>query len=245
MRGRPEHGTVEERIGYEFRDPALLAEALTHASALPPGMVRAGERYEFLGDAVLDLAIADLLLHAFPEWDEGQLSKRRALLVRTPTLAAKARELGLDEGLRLGRGEDRSGGRTKASILAATYEAVIGAIYREAGFARVRTIIARHFAAELRVGAAMMAQDWKTQLQEQSQAAFRTVPEYRLVEERGPAHARHFTSEVWVGGRLLARGDGTSKREAEQDAARVALEVLLQENAAAGESADPMAERDS
>jgi ribonuclease III len=229
MRSEPERTALEERLGYEFRDRELFAAALTHASALPPGTVRDSERFEFLGDAVLDLAIADLLLHAFPEWDEGELSKRRALLVRTPTLAAKARELGLDEAIRLGRGEDRSGGRAKASILAATYESVIGAMYREAGFARVRAIIARHFADELRAGAAMAAEDWKTQLQEQTQAALRTVPDYRLVEEHGPAHARRFTSEVWINGRCLARGEGSSKREAEQQAARAALDVVAAE----------------
>jgi len=226
MDTEPSATPLEARLGYEFRDRELLTAALTHASALPPGAVRDSERLEFLGDAVLDLAIADLLLHAFPDWDEGVLSKRRALLVRTTSLAAKARDLGLDEEMRLGRGEDRSGGRAKLSILAATYESVIGALYREAGFARARAVIARHFAAELQAGAAMAAHDWKTQLQEETQASLRTVPEYRLVEESGPAHARRFASEVWINGRCLARGEGSSKREAEQDAARAALGAM-------------------
>src|SRR5512144_2144924 len=121
---------LEHRLGYEFRDPRRLQEALTHASALPAGVIRASEQLEFLGDAVLDLVIADLLLESLPHCNEGELSKLRAQLVRTSTLAAKARELGLGEAIHLGRGEDRSGGRSKVSILAAMYEAVIGALYR-------------------------------------------------------------------------------------------------------------------
>src|SRR5262249_52866996 len=152
----------------------------------------------FLGDAVLDLAIADLLLQSFPLYTEGELSKLRAQLVRTSTLAGKARELGFGHALRLGRGEDRSGGRGKASILAATYEAVLGAVYRDAGFHPVKSVVRRHFAREITAAHSLANEDWKTVLQERTQAEFRTVPEYRVVEQRGPAHARRFTSEVWV-----------------------------------------------
>lgn len=217
---------LEARVGYQFRDRSLLDAALTHSSALPSGPVRSSEQLEFLGDAVLDLAIANLMLRAYPDQDEGQLSKWRALLVRTRSLAAKARQLGVGEALLLGRGEERSGGRAKDSILAAAYESVLGAIFRDAGFSRAQGIIARHFSAELAAGPDLGAHDWKTQLQELTQARFRSVPEYRVTEERGPAHARHFTTEVWVGGECLARGDGSSKREAEQQAARVALRQL-------------------
>jgi ribonuclease-3 len=219
---------LEERLGYEFHDRSLLDAALTHASALPPGVVRTSEQLEFLGDAVLDLAIADLLLQAFPAYTEGELSKLRAQLVRTSTLAAKARELGLGRALRLGRGEDRSGGRGKMSILAATYESVIGALYRDAGFTRAKAVIRRHFSAELSATHSLTSEDWKTVLQERTQAELRTVPEYRLVEQRGPAHARQFTSEVWVNGVCLARGEGASKRDAEQEAARAALTQLTE-----------------
>jgi len=227
MPSGPEIHSVEERLGYEFRDRALLDAALTHASALPAGVLRTAEQLEFLGDAVLDLIIADLLLANFPHCNEGQLSKLRAQLVRTGTLAAKASEMGFGEALRLGRGEDRSGGRTKASILAATYEAIVGAIYQDAGFERAKMIVSSHFAVELAAAQTLATQDWKTMLQEHTQAQFRTVPAYRLVEERGPAHARHFTSEVWVAGTCLARGEGGSKREAEQQAARAAVDRLL------------------
>lgn len=216
------HG-LQERIGYEFSDAALLDAALTHSSALPAGVVRSSEQLEFLGDAVLDLVIADLLLEALPHCNEGELSKLRAQLVRTSTLAYKARELGLGQAIYLGRGEDRSGGRAKASILAATYESVVGAIYRDAGFHRTKAVVGRHFRAEIGAIDRLDDQDWKTLLQERTQAQFHTVPQYRLVAQQGPAHARQFTSEVWVGEDCFASGEGASKREAEQHAARAAL----------------------
>jgi ribonuclease-3 len=217
---------LEARLGYTFLDRGLLDAALTHTSTLASGTVRAGEQLEFLGDAVLGVAIADLLLDAFPHLDEGELSKRRATLVRAPTLAAKARALGIGRALRLSRGEERGGGRDKASILASTYEAVLGAIYRDGGFERAKAVITRHFAEDLERGGVAGAPDWKTMLQERIQAAHRTVPDYRLVAEEGPAHARVFTAAVWVGEQCLATGRGTSKREAEQEAARAALEAL-------------------
>jgi ribonuclease-3 len=218
--------TLEERIGYRFRDPSKLEAALTHSSALPSGPVRSSEQLEFLGDAVLGLAVADLLLEAFPDADEGRLSKWRAALVRTTTLAAKARDLEIGAALLLGRGEERSGGRAKDSILAAAYESVLGAIYRDGGFHSAKAVVARHFARDLAGEPDHVGQDWKTLLQERTQARLRTVPEYRLVAERGPAHAREFTCEVWVAGDCLASGDGSSKREAEQRAARAALEGM-------------------
>jgi ribonuclease-3 len=223
----PDHDVaLEQRLGYTFLDRSLLDAALTHTSAMSAGVIRAGEQLEFLGDAVLGVVIADLLLHRFPHLNEGDLSKRRATLVRAPTLAAKARAFGIGDALRLGRGEDRGGGRDKASILASTYEAVLGAIYRDGGFERARAVITRHFMEDLERGGVAGAPDWKTLLQEHVQARHRTVPEYRLAGEEGPAHARMFTAEVWVEEEYLARGQGTSKREAEQQAARAALEAL-------------------
>lgn len=214
------------RLGYEFRDGGLLEAALTHASALPSGAVRGGEQLEFLGDAVLDLVIADLLLRAFPLEDEGRLSKRRALLVKTSTLASKARELGFGDVVRLGRGEDRSGGRGKASILAATYEAIVGAVFLDGGFDAVRALVGGHFAQEIAGQRAVGAEDWKTTLQERTQALWRLVPEYRVLAEEGPAHQRRFTVEVWVNDRKLGCGEGTSKRGAAQEAARAAMQYL-------------------
>jgi len=221
-----ERAGLEDRLGHRFHDVRLLEAALTHTSALVPGEVRAGEQLEWLGDAVLGLAVAELLLRAFPELDEGELSKRRATLVRAPTLAAKARGLGIGEALRLGRGEERGGGRDKPSILACTYEAVIGAIFRDAGFEHTKAVIGRHFAHELERGGVSGAPDWKTILQERTQAQSRTVPEYRMAAEAGPAHARQFTIEVLIEGTPVAVGTGSSKREAEQAAAREALAAL-------------------
>jgi ribonuclease-3 len=228
----PDLDAFERRLGYAFRNRRLLAAALTHASALPPGAVQVAEQFEFLGDAVLDLAVAHLLWQADPDRDEGCLSKRRALLVKSTTLAAKARELGIGLVLHLGRGEDRSGGRTKRSILAAAYESVLGAIFLDGGFASVEAVVRGHFAAELAAGDAVGAQDWKTMLQERTQAVQKTVPEYRIVEEHGPAHARWFACEVAVAGEPLARGEGPSKREAQQQAARLALQRLHERDAA-------------
>ena len=217
-----EAARVEECIGYRFRERSRLVDALAHSSSLPPGVVRVSEQLEFLGDAVLDLAIADLLFTHFPTEAEGVLSKSRSRLVCTTSLAAKARELGLGDALQLGRGEDRSGGRDKESILAAAYESVLGAIYRDGGFARARAVIARHFAGELKAADLLESRDWKTRLQEHTQANMRVLPEYRVVAEEGPAHARRFRCEVWVAGKMLATGHGVSKREAEQDAAAAA-----------------------
>ena len=219
---------LEERLGYTFLDRSLLDAAVTHTSTLASGTIRAGEQLEFLGDAVLGLAIADLLLGAFPQLDEGELSKRRATLVRAATLAGKARALGIGPALRLSRGEERGGGRDKTSILASSYEAVLGAIYRDGGFERAKSVIARHFAEEIERGGMAGAADWKTILQERVQAAHRTVPDYRLAAEEGPAHARTFTVTVSVGEQVLAHGRGSSKRAAEQQAARAALAVLAE-----------------
>jgi len=217
---------IEQRIGYSFRNSSLLEEALTHSSALPAGIVRAGEQLEFLGDAVLDLAIADLLLAQFPDRDEGTLSKCRSRLVCTTSLAEKSRQLGIDRALTLGRGEDRSGGRAKESILAAGYESVLGAIYRDAGFSRTRALVRRHFKKDLAAPDVLQTRDWKTRLQERTQAGWRVLPEYRHAAEEGPAHARRFRVEVWVDGEKLAAGAGGSKREAEQRAAECALAAL-------------------
>lgn len=225
---------LEERLGYRFRDRDRLIAALSHPSSLPPGVLRVGEQLEFLGDAVLDLAIADILLQRFPEESEGNLSKCRSRLVCTASLAAMARSLGLGEALRLGRGEERSGGRDKESILAAVYESVIGAVFSDGGFARARAVVARHFRAALRAADVLENRDWKTQLQERTQAELRVLPEYRVIDEEGPAHARRFRCEVWVDGHLLAGGVGASKREAEQAAAAAALRGRAEKGFAAG-----------
>jgi len=213
---------LADRLGYSFRNPALLALALVHRSVL----ARAGdnnEKLEFLGDAVLDLAISDLLMERFAKADEGELSKRRAALVNARVLAAKAAAIELGSELRLGKGEEKSGGRKKPSILAAAYEAIIGAVYLDGGFAAARDLIGRHFHAELCMDTRDSPIDHKSRLQEITQRLFRETPAYGLVEASGPDHDRAFVVELRVAGQLYGRGEGKSKKEAEQQAALQAL----------------------
>jgi ribonuclease-3 len=214
---------LQERLGYRFRDPDNLVAALTHASAAEGAPPRVSERLEFLGDAVLGLVFSELLIARYPECDEGRLSKFRAALVRTSSFAAKARDLGLDQCLMLGRGEERTGGREKPSILAAAYEAVIGAVFVESGYEAVKHIVLRHFGEALAHVGDFTVVDPKTELQERCQQTHKTVPAYQVVRQEGPDHARWFVVEVLLGEAVLARGEGASKRSAEQDAARHAL----------------------
>jgi ribonuclease-3 len=216
---------LEHRLGYEFRDRSHLIAALTHSSAvnLPPP--RASERLEFLGDAVLGLVLSDLLVQRYPEHNEGQLSKFRASLVSTGSFAAKARELGLNEYLTLGKGEEKTGGREKASILAAVYEAVMGAVFVESGYVQVREVVAHHFRDGVEHVGERASNDAKTELQERCQQLLHTTPTYRVVEEIGPDHARRFVVDVLLGEVVLARGEGANKRSAEQDAAQHALQI--------------------
>ena len=214
---------LQERIGYHFVDPGNLSAALTHASAVEPSQPRASERLEFLGDAVLGLALTELLVRRYAQHSEGQLSKFRASLVSTLSFAEKARELRLHERLTLGKGEEKTGGRDKLSIQAAVYESLMGAIFVEAGYERVRELVARHFERALVEVSSRDSTDAKTELQELCQQLHRATPTYRVVEESGPDHARRFVIDVLLGEAVLARGEGSSKRNAEQDAARQAL----------------------
>ncbi len=214
--------TLEDRIGHAFGKPELLALALVHRSAL----ARAGqnnEKLEFLGDAVLDLAISDLLMKRFPSADEGELSKRRAALVNARVLAAKAAAMNLGAELRLGKGEEKSGGRKKASILASAFEAVIGAVYLDGGFGAAREVVNHHFREDLVRAAGESPIDHKSRLQEITQQLFRETPNYALVQASGPDHDRAFVVEISIAGRLCGRGEGKSKKEAEQQAALEAL----------------------
>jgi ribonuclease-3 len=215
---------LEERLGYHFRDPERLSAALVHASAAEVVGPRASERLEFLGDAVLGLALSDLLIERYPTCDEGQLSKYRAALVKTSSFARKARDLGLNQHLTLGRGEERTGGREKSSILAAAYEAVMGAIFLECGYEQVKSIVLLHFGEGIDGVGQLETMDPKTELQERLQATHRTTPTYRVVRAEGPDHARWFVVEVVLGAVVLASGEGQSKRSAEQAAARRALD---------------------
>ncbi|NYI83134.1 ribonuclease-3 [Saccharopolyspora hordei] len=225
-------------LGVEL-DAELLTLALTHRSyAYENGGLPPNERLEFLGDAVLGLVITDRLYNDHPDLAEGQLAKLRASVVNMHALAGVARGLGeggLGEYLLLGRGEELTGGRDKASILADGLEAVLGAVYLEKGIDVAREVVHRLFEPLLaeapQRGAGL---DWKTSLQELTAAASLGVPEYR-VEEQGPDHRKEFSAYVAVGGQTYGRGDGRTKKEAEQKAAEAAWRQLSQKT---GESAE-------
>jgi ribonuclease-3 len=229
----------EERLGRKFRNPELLHRALTHSSAIPelraadPGntpLAENNEQLEFLGDAVLDLLASEYLLEKFPKWSEGQLSKSRARLVNAQALELAARRLRLGEHLRLGRGEEKTGGREKPTLLADAFEAVVAAIYLDAGLAAAKEMLRTtlfEFALEER-GSQLFEADRKSALQEFLQGRGKAPAEYRLAAEEGPDHHKTFQVEVWVDGSCMASGQGNTKKEAEQRAAGTALERLEQ-----------------
>ena len=218
------HAALEASLRHRFVRPEHLAVALTHRST---GDGAHNETLEFLGDAVLSLAVSDLLMRRFPGATEGDLSKRRASLVNAEELAQKARAIDLGRWLSVGKGEERSGGRAKEKILAAAYEAVLGAVYLDAGWEPARQVVEAHFAPHMtREPEAPGHRDYKTRLQELTQRVHREMPAYTLIEERGPDHEKEFVVELAVGGRVLGRGVGRSKKLAEQAAAMEALAAL-------------------
>jgi ribonuclease-3 len=217
---------LEARLGHPFADRGLLMAALTHRSATQEarGGVSSYERLEFLGDAILGLLAAEWLYRELASDDEGELSKLKSYLVSEPVLAGHAATLSLGPLLRLGVGEERSGGRDKPSILADALEALIGALYLEAGIDAARAFVAPLLAEGLvawRNGAAV--RDAKTALQERLQAEGGDPPEYRLIATSGPDHQKRFVVECWAEGRMIGRGEGSSKKRAEQAAAAAAL----------------------
>jgi ribonuclease-3 len=223
---------AQQAIGHTFRNVRLLDEALTHTShvnELKDQSSKDNERLEFLGDAVLALIISEHVAAACPDLMEGALSKLRSHLVSEATLAAVARRLDLGKLLRLGRGEERTGGREKDSILADTVEAVLAAVYLDGGLEAARGFTLRAFAQELGEAASRdagggLSGDYKTQLQEWCQQQHDCVPQYVTAKESGPDHQKTFDVQVLVQGRVLGRGTGRSKKEAEQAAAQEALE---------------------
>jgi ribonuclease-3 len=218
---------LEERLGYAWRDREMLRTALTHRSHTV-GTGSQNETLEFLGDAVVGLVVAELLVRAWPRVEEGRLSRRRASLVSANSLAAKASWLGLGDMILLGRGEEKTRGREKRSILAGALEAVVGSVFLEGGFEAARVAVERLFHEEVAgVEPAMYGGgEFKTQLQEVVQRVFRAAPTYELSGTTGPDHAREFQADVVVQGRRLGRGVGSSKKIAEQAAAEQALEAL-------------------
>ncbi len=219
-----------ENLGYAFHDERLLIQALTHRSyANEHGPSREGhnERLEFLGDAVLDLAVGCQLMELLPEAREGQLTKLRSSIVSEEGLARCARRVDLGAHVLLSHGEERTGGRDKPSILSDTYEAVVGAVFLDGGFSDVNLMVWRLMGPLLEEAVdGTLDRDFKGRLQEQSQARWQELPQYTMLEEHGPDHHKHFVVEVSIRGEDYARGEGRSKKEAEQEAARRALRGL-------------------
>jgi len=217
-------------LDYNFNRPELLVQAFRHASYVneqSDSNLEDNERLEFLGDAVLDLVISHFLMELFQDAEEGDLSKFRAMLVDEAGLYQVALRLGLGEYLLLGRGEEQGRGREKPSILANTMEALMGALYLDAGLEKTMEVIGRLFSPLLeRVGSGEMVHDFKSMLQEYTQKIYKTLPKYLLVDESGPAHDRTFMVKLVLKGEILAEGNGKSKKEAEQEAAREALFCL-------------------
>ena len=218
-------GAVAAALGHPFADPGLLARALTHRSLTAEEAAEpSNERLEFLGDAVLGLVTADEL---YSSWglSEGEMAKVRAAVVNEASLAGVARRIGLGAAIRLGRGEEATGGREKPSILADAMEAVIGAVYLDGGIEAARRVILAHWRPLIAERAVSPGRrDYKTRLQEVL-ARQGVVPGYE-VEATGPDHARTFRAEVFADGRRLGSGEGSSKKRAQQEAARHALESL-------------------
>jgi len=216
------------RLGITMRRIELLRQAITHKSAYQELELPPNERLEFLGDAVLGLAIASHLYRSHPDLAEGDLTKVKAVAVSEQVLARVAEELELGRYLILSKGEDQSGGRARPSILADAVEAVFGAIYLDRGFTIARSVVLRLLESHLRaIEEEKYAPDYKTLLQEKVQEIHRATPSYSLIEQSGPDHDRTFVTEVRIGGRVLGRGVGKSKKQAEQDAARDALQEDL------------------
>jgi ribonuclease-3 len=226
--GRRPATPLEKRLGHRFKRLDLLELALTHRSyANEQGVPEHYERLEFLGDAVLGLVTAEWLYERHPELPEGELSKLKAQLVSRTSLARFAERLELGPSLRIGVGEERSGGRTKSSLLADSMEAIFGGVYLDSGIEAAREAILPMLEEGGDEGRGrLVASDFKTHLQEVTQALGWSLPDYRIVGSVGPDHNKVFTVECWLDGQCAGRGEGSSKKVAEQKAAADALERI-------------------
>jgi len=223
------YAPLEKAVGYRFRNQVLLEEALTHPSRAneTPGRLADNQRLEFFGDAILDFLVSHLLFIRFPGAREGELTRMRAALVDEANLARVAAALDLGSYLALGRGEEKSGGREKRSILADACEALLAAVYLDGGITAARKVVSRLFAESAAASpAGNLSSDYKTELQEFAQASYGATPGYELVAAEGPAHDRSYFVRVLLNGALAGEGRGSSKKEAQQAAARQALAKL-------------------
>ncbi len=221
---------VEKHLGYSFKDIRLLEKALTHSSHINESTLspkESNEVLEFLGDAVLNLAIGQLLILKFPEAPEGILSKKRASLVKKSTLVQVSKKLHIEEYLLLGKGERLNEVVKKSSILANAYEALIGAIFMDSGFDQALDIIRSHFAPYLEGEIApCLFDDYKSLLQEYTQKSYGFSPQYKVLREIGPEHEKRFKASVIIGGEVKGVGWGGNKKDAEQEAAKNAIDQL-------------------
>ena len=219
---------LEEKLGYGFHDKDILTAALTHSSYAKEkgGGVRYNERLEFLGDAFFDAIVGEEFFRLFPEKKEGSLSRLRAIIVCESSLANKARQIGLGKEILLGRGEEKTGGRNRTSILADAMEAIIGAIYLDGGFEVTKKAVLDLFRKEIDEAACGRAPDTdhKTRLQEKLQAEGVVQISYEVLDETGPDHDKTFVAGLYVDGVLQSKGKGKSKKEAQQNAAKAKLE---------------------
>jgi ribonuclease-3 len=211
-----------------FGDSKLLRQAFTHSSYINENRMKPyqdNERLEYLGDAVLELAISEYLFQTYPRMSEGELTKLRASIVCEPSLVGFAESLDFGRFVLLGKGEELTGGRTRPALLADVFESFVGALYLDQGFEAVRQFLKSHVFPKISQGHMPLAMDYKSELQEKIQQDNRGPLDYRIIEERGPAHEKEFVSEVWLNDRFLGTGIGRSKKEAEQRAAAEALET--------------------
>jgi len=220
--------SIQAGLNYRFQNTGLLSQALTHPSYVNERTGKDAfdnERLEFLGDAVLNMVITHMIMEGLSDHSEGELTRVRASMVNQRSLAGMARQMELGRFLFLGKGEDQTGGRGKASILAACYEAVVGAVYLDGGYGEAFRMLRTHF-SEILTGLARKRppDDFKSLLQEQIQGQYKTIPRYKMVSQTGPDHEKRFCVSVSVQGVAVGHGEGKTKKEAEQQAAKVALE---------------------
>lgn len=221
---------LQQKLNIHFKNRQLLKQAFTHASYVNEhrfSQHQDNERLEFLGDAVLELAVSEFLFQVYPNRPEGELTKLRAAIVCEPSLVKFAESLQFGQYVLLGKGEELTGGRMRPALLADVFESFIGALYLDQGLEVVRTFLTKCVFSQISQDGKMQINDYKTRLQELTQQHNMGVLEYRIVEERGPAHEREFVSEVHMGEECLGRGTGRSKKEAEQQAAAQALERII------------------
>lgn len=217
----------EKYLKYSFKKKELLFRGLTHKSYVNERGLPAtehNERYEYLGDAVLELSISHILIEQFPEFSEGELSKIRAAVVNEHALAEIAVSIKLGDYMNLGKGEEMTGGNKKPSLLSDAYEAVLGAIYLDKGFEKAKKTVGIHFKQVLKnAGSKEFSKDFKTRLQEVSQAKFRIIPKYKIIKASGPDHRKTFEVHLFIDKEIFGIGKGHSKKIAEQRAAEAAL----------------------